>query len=383
MNSPKTITREALYKLVWSKPCRAVAKELGISDVAVGKICRKLQVPKPERGFWAKKAHGKAVRIVRLSPSVDAPATATIEGGQARPPREKMVRIEEIPKVVVENELREPERLVISTRRALERVDRNTGGILSSSFQDKFLSLKASKAQLDRSLRILDALIKTFKERDIRTTAEHPPERYNSAFVVGKETISFSLRELTQRIKNKGTEQFGASKWDNFAYKPTGTLVFKLEGDLPENFQKKWADGTTQDLEDILGKIVATVIVVAEAMPAHRQKRAEEEKRREEERRQRELYWREQERLRYQESMRRAKEEARRKKLEDVATNWQRASMLRSYLDRREEFFGGVVGTDDEKAQISEWLLWARQYADSLDPSSRKLADRTGKRLPP
>jgi hypothetical protein len=27
MSSPKTITREALYNLVWSKPCSAVAKE--------------------------------------------------------------------------------------------------------------------------------------------------------------------------------------------------------------------------------------------------------------------------------------------------------------------------------------------------------------------
>jgi hypothetical protein len=227
--------------------------------------------------------------------------------------------------------LTEPERLVVSTRRALERVDRGTGGILSSGFQARFLSLKVSRAQLDRSLRILDTLIKTFKERDIRTTAEHPSERHNSAFVVAKEMILFSVRELTKRIKNKGTEQFGASKWDNFAYKPSGTLVLRLEGDLPENFQKNWADGKTQNLEDVLGKIVATVIAIAENMPAHRQKRAEEEKRREEERRRRELYWREQERLRYQESMLRAREEARRKKLEEEANNWHRAAVLRSY----------------------------------------------------
>jgi hypothetical protein len=258
------------------------------------------------------------------------PATATIESDRRSTPREKLVRVEETHKVVVENELTEPERLVVSTRRALERVNRGTGGILSSSFQDKFLSLKASKAQLDRSLRILDTLIKTFKERDIRTTAEHPPERCNSAFVVGKEMILFSLRELTNRIKNNGAEQFGASKWDNFAYKPSGTLLLRLEGDLPENFQRKWADGKTQKLEEVLGKVVASVIAIAEAMPAHRQKRAEEEKRQEEERRQRELYWREQERLRFQESMRRAKEEARRKKLEHEANNWHRATSNRA-----------------------------------------------------
>jgi hypothetical protein len=382
MNSPRTITRESLYELVWSKPCRAVAKELGISDVAVGKICRKLEVPKPERGFWAKKAYGKAVKIIPLKSPVDAPATATVEGGRTSAPREKIVRIEETKRVIVENELTEPDRLVVSTRRALERVDRGTGGILSSGFQDRFLSLKVSKTQLDRSLRILDTLIKTFKERDIRTTAEDPPERHNSAFVVGKETISFSLRELAKRIKNNGTEQFGASKWDNFAYKPSGTLVLRLEGDLPENLQKKWADGKTQNVEDVLGEIVATVIAIAEAMPDHRQKRAEEEKRREEERKQRELYWREQERLRFQESMRRAKEEARRKKLEDEANNWHRVTVLRSYIARREEFLYRIQGTNEEKPQISDWINWAKNYADSLDPSNRTLQDLGWEKLP-
>ncbi len=94
MNSPRIVTRESLYELVWSKPCSAVAKELGISDVAVEKICRKLEVPKPERGFWAKKAHGKAVKIIRLKRSVDAPATAIIEGGKNWKPREKMIQLE-------------------------------------------------------------------------------------------------------------------------------------------------------------------------------------------------------------------------------------------------------------------------------------------------
>ena len=131
---------------------------------------------------------------------------------------------------------------------------------------------------------------------------------------------------MTNRIKNNGAEQFGAGKWYNFAYKPSGTLLLRLEGDLPENLQRKWADGKTQKLEEVLGKVVASVIAIAEAMPAHRQKRAEEEQRREDERRQRELYWREQERLRFQESMRRAKEEARRKKLEHEANNWHRAT---------------------------------------------------------
>ena len=55
-------TREELFELVWSKPTRQVAAELGMSDVALGKICRQLQIPKPPRGYWARVAAGQSPR---------------------------------------------------------------------------------------------------------------------------------------------------------------------------------------------------------------------------------------------------------------------------------------------------------------------------------
>jgi len=43
-----------LRELVWSMPTVDVAKLFGVSDVAVGKLCKKLGVPKPRLGFWRK-----------------------------------------------------------------------------------------------------------------------------------------------------------------------------------------------------------------------------------------------------------------------------------------------------------------------------------------
>lgn len=48
------IDRETLYHLVWTEPTSSVSKTLGISDVAVGKRCKLLNIPKPTRGYWAK-----------------------------------------------------------------------------------------------------------------------------------------------------------------------------------------------------------------------------------------------------------------------------------------------------------------------------------------
>lgn len=49
------VRRDELYELVWSKPRTTIAKELGVSDVRVGKLCRDMNVPAPPRGFSANK----------------------------------------------------------------------------------------------------------------------------------------------------------------------------------------------------------------------------------------------------------------------------------------------------------------------------------------
>ena len=66
MDQDREITREELHRLIWSKPTTAAAKELGLSDVGLAKICRKLAVPKFPRGFWAKVANGKRVKVFPL-----------------------------------------------------------------------------------------------------------------------------------------------------------------------------------------------------------------------------------------------------------------------------------------------------------------------------
>src|ERR1700685_961396 len=58
--------REELYAEVWEKPLTALEAKYGVSAVAIGKTCRKLQVPLPGRGYWAKKAHGHTVKCKPL-----------------------------------------------------------------------------------------------------------------------------------------------------------------------------------------------------------------------------------------------------------------------------------------------------------------------------
>lgn len=63
-----TLTRKALYDLVWEKPVRTVAVELGISGVALKKVCARFAIPVPHRGHWARIAAGQRVHKSPLPP---------------------------------------------------------------------------------------------------------------------------------------------------------------------------------------------------------------------------------------------------------------------------------------------------------------------------
>jgi len=53
--------REKIYEEIWSEPIQHVAKRYGISDVGLAKVCKKLNIPRPGRGYWAIKAAGKSL----------------------------------------------------------------------------------------------------------------------------------------------------------------------------------------------------------------------------------------------------------------------------------------------------------------------------------
>jgi len=66
-SKPTSISRSELHALVWREPRSKLAGIWGISDVAIGKICRRESIPAPPLGYWAKRAPGGKVRKTPLS----------------------------------------------------------------------------------------------------------------------------------------------------------------------------------------------------------------------------------------------------------------------------------------------------------------------------
>lgn len=65
------VNREELYTLVWQKPMSRLAEEFGIGGNGLAKICDRMDVPYPLRGYWAKKDAGKPVVVFKLLPRKD------------------------------------------------------------------------------------------------------------------------------------------------------------------------------------------------------------------------------------------------------------------------------------------------------------------------
>jgi hypothetical protein len=48
-----TITRETLYAEVWAEPMLVVAARYKVSGSFLTRVCERLRVPRPPRGYWA------------------------------------------------------------------------------------------------------------------------------------------------------------------------------------------------------------------------------------------------------------------------------------------------------------------------------------------
>ena len=62
----RRVSRDELYALVWKTPMSRLGAEFGITGNGLAKICDRLEVPYPPRGYWAKKEAGKPVVTFKL-----------------------------------------------------------------------------------------------------------------------------------------------------------------------------------------------------------------------------------------------------------------------------------------------------------------------------
>ena len=158
--------REELYAEIWEKPLVKVGARYNISAVALGKVCRKLQIPLPGRGYWTKKEFGKPVEQTPLPVATNLPVVRKMKEAytRARGNAEVVEAIDESdPELIRIAALRKTEvpinekamlhKIVSQTRQLLKQAREDLRGILIRPRRELTLDIRVSKKMVDRAIR--------------------------------------------------------------------------------------------------------------------------------------------------------------------------------------------------------------------------------------
>lgn len=173
-------TREALYSLVWSESMLKVAARFGVSSSYMARVCTLLNVPRPERGYWAKLAFGKGPAIPPLPDarpgdelvwSVDGSGTK-VAGPLPRPPitapRKRRIRVASQPDVHL---------LVRGAKELFEagRLSYEAGYLKPAKWL--LVDLAVTKTGLDKALSFANSLFSTLETNGYRVVIASHGER--------------------------------------------------------------------------------------------------------------------------------------------------------------------------------------------------------------
>jgi len=89
----RAITRRALYERVWAKPMSVVAEDLKLSPNGLAKICDRLLIPYPGRGYWKRSRPGDGHARPPLPPPPAGGATRVVLTGQRAKSRRLRTRL--------------------------------------------------------------------------------------------------------------------------------------------------------------------------------------------------------------------------------------------------------------------------------------------------
>ena len=350
-----TISREELYKLVWSKPVVEIAKDFGISDVAIGKICKKLNIPKPGLGYWAKKQAGKRVRqtpLPKLNPgnlasyTIRKKAPMIIETESETIRQHRKFEDQSKNRIVVKSTLRSPHPLVQQSQSHLNSARPDQYDKLSVGRD--CLDIAVGKESIHRALLIMDVLLKALEKRGYNISLSDSHKETTSVNIHG-EQIRFGLFETSRKVmKSKENKEIRDHFFTPWYYVTTGILSLRIHEYFCD--EKSLSDGKSQRLESSLNNFVLMLVKTAERKKIRHQELVEE-RRVSQEKAQRK------EEVRHKEQ----KEVEMVQQLFDNAVSWNKCKLDRGYI--------AAVRENSDGDEVDSWINWASEKVDQVESS--------------
>ncbi|MBB6481538.1 hypothetical protein [Spirochaeta isovalerica] len=356
--------REKLYKEVWESPMIEFCKIYGVSDVALSKTCKKLKVPKPPVGYWAKKAAGKAPTKPKMYPYENAPkllirSTPTPNDKEPEPRlvpeafAEAETLFQKLDTVSVCDDLENLHAYVHNTRKVFKRKIKkgwsDDYNRISVSGEDVF-AVSIGADSLDRATIILQSLCSTMEELGFGIVQS----KYGSSFHIMDEDITMKISESS---KKQPITMKDPKKYYYKDYEYITTRVLKIEiytGSFSMDERKSWTDGKSK-IEDRLESVIHQIIRAAawkKEYVAYHKKREEEWQRRQKEQAEKDRLAR--------------IEKQRISQLEDGYKKWRYHKELSEYVNAIKSHYS--IHKGEPEGDFAKWVEWVDAYLEKSNP---------------
>ncbi|WP_088224649.1 hypothetical protein [Desulfosporosinus sp. FKB] len=382
-----TYNREKLYEEVWAKPVVQVAVQYGVSDVAIHKICKSLNVPVPPRGYWARIRAGEKIKKPPLPAAKgisEKTGLKTFEGTKVpTAPKQTLSFLteDERQKVLLEaDQIQLPDenaklhnkiRAYHSKVKEWNKNDRKSEGAQRGfkNYTDRppFLAGVISSETLPRVYRILDAL---YRQVEILGGSVND----DLSLQIRNEHVSLEISEAQDEIKHEITRQEAqeliiyedAMRHNKWASKPNirkYDYIFNGKLRICIRQSRYFRDSEKEKVESRLGDMLIELYEESEVVRKNREAYEEEKRREAEEKR-----LREERRNRYNEEVDKTAA------LTNMAQDYDMACKIRAYINALEP----KVEMKDEKT--AEFIDWAKKKADWFDPTVAREDELFGER---
>jgi hypothetical protein len=356
-----TFTPKELFDKAWETPVLKLAQEIGISDVALSKACRKAGLALPPRGHWAKpvsKRPGKPKPPVGgQSISFRVLDRSTLPLQISAPIKPKAIRST----IEVPHTLLAPHPLVIKWLKCVKAAKTHEGYLVTTG--KNVLDAKISFGVIDRCALIFDALIKEsevlgfkWKVMDDKTLVEVDGEHLGIKLVerLSKHVIP-PPPPLAPKRNARWEPDFSMLRSPQFEWSSTGELSLQIDARAEYGKRKNWTDTKTGKIEEKLTSILDGFGSIAESVKALRLKN-------EEDRRERVA----QEAVRFERAKREKTHRRLRHRLVKNTKRWEQSQRLRAFIQAT--YDANADTSEQAQQQTALWAAWATSQANLLDP---------------
>jgi hypothetical protein len=411
---PITLSREDLYELAWSKPIAELAKDFGISDVGLAKRCKRLNIPVPGRGYWARVDAGQTPyrpKLANRETQWHDDSALTVAPSQHDPERASRARFatalneaqdpnsvpSQIAALAVEGSATIPETSAPVKRTALHRKHLRRGELKFERGErdGPVIPISVTESVLERALLLADRLLRAasllgwkFGESEIlKEKAKEEAERIRSQYgrhappevpktepelgrlwIEGEE-IEFRIEERVREEPRTPTAAELAREKREWGYHAprklsvsTGHLrVVRLDSEYSYRGPQRhsWYDRKGRPVEDQIKDILLGFYELA-ILEKDRRAKAEQAARERAEA----------ERLKEERIARQEGNAKLIKQLETDAGAWHRARYLRRYVRAARRRVADTAIEASYLGTTLNYLAWAERYVEQLDPLS-------------